>query len=83
MTMYDNIARVHKQIVEAKWRARTAKTSLSVSPNLVVHCEESIAFLAEEVLKVRAMVEDVPEKLEQTVKLVSDIEGLLGTKLKT
>lgn len=59
--MYDQIARVHKQLVEAKWRARTAKRPVPVSPAVVVHCEEAIVFLAGEILALRALVEKEEE----------------------
>lgn len=58
--MYDEIARVHKQIVEAKWRARSAGVQLQLKPVLLVHLEESIAFLAEELLKLQSGFEGEP-----------------------
>jgi len=59
--MYDEIARVHKQIVEAKWRAQSAGVQLQLKPVLLVHLEESMAFLAEELLKLGKLVESGPE----------------------
>lgn len=70
--MYERIVRVHKQIVEAKWRARTANQPIEVNPSLMLHCEEAITFLAEEVLKLRAIVEGIPEKLEETKKMLEN-----------
>ncbi len=57
--MYHAIAVVHKQIVEVKWRAWTTKTKIRFDPALILHCEEAIAFLAEEMLTLRSMVEGV------------------------
>jgi hypothetical protein len=56
--MYQRIADVHKRIVEIKWRARTAKAPIQVDPKLVLHCEEAVAFLAEELLELRSAAED-------------------------
>ena len=55
--MYDRIATTHKQIVEAKWRAQTAGKNIQLTGNLLMHHEDVIAFLAEEVLRLQAMVE--------------------------
>lgn len=55
--MYETIAKVHKQIVEAKWKARTVGTQMQISPMLMLHHEDSLAFLAEEVLRLTEMVE--------------------------
>lgn len=65
MTKYEKIAMVHKQIVEAKWRAKTAGGQIQINPMLIVHCEESITFLAGELLKLRALVEDAAGKAKQ------------------
>ena len=70
--MYDNIARVHKRIVEAKWRARTCNQPLKVDPGLMLHHDDCIAFLAEQVLKLQAIVESIPEKLEETKKMLQE-----------
>lgn len=61
MNMYGEIARVHKQIVEAKWRAKTAGAPLQLKPAVLLHLEASIAFLAEELLKLGKLVESGPE----------------------
>lgn len=63
--MYDTIAQVHKQIVEAKWRARSAKVEIQVHPNLVMHHEDALAFLAEEVLRLQVVLE---QKLESAIR---------------
>ncbi len=55
--MYDKIAKVHKGIVEAKWRAKTAGVQMQIQPILLVHLEESLAFLAEELLALQGAFE--------------------------
>lgn len=55
--MYETIAKVHRQMTEAKWRARTAGVEMRINPMLLVYCDEAIAFLAEELLKLRLEVE--------------------------
>lgn len=55
--MYQTIARVHRDIIEAKWKARTAKTGFNLRPEILIHLEESVAFLAEELLKLQTVVE--------------------------
>lgn len=71
-TMYKKIADVHSQVVEAKWRARTTNTQMSLKPAIVVHLEETVAFLAEELLKVTAIVQGIPEKLEETKRMLEE-----------
>lgn len=56
--MYATIAKVHRQLVEGKWRARTAGADFRFQPApVILHCEESIAFLAEELLGLRMDLE--------------------------
>lgn len=69
--MYGQIAKVHKELVEAKWRARTAGQPFQLRPEILLHLEESVTFLAEELLKLRKSVDDL--------EAVS--RGLLGGKL--
>ncbi len=57
--MYGKIAAVHGQIREAKFRAKTAGAQLQLKPELMLHLEESLAFLAEELLKLGKAVEDL------------------------
>lgn len=57
MKIYNEIGRTHKQIVEARWRARTAGKPMDVNPGLVLHCEQAVAFLAEEVLRLGVAME--------------------------
>ena len=64
---YEKIAKVHKQVVEAKWRATTAGGQVTVSPALLIHCEESITFLAGELLQVRSMLERVLSAMPKEV----------------
>lgn len=54
---YEKIAATHQQIVEAKWRAQTAGVKIQLTGNLLMHHEDAIAFLAEEVLRLQSMVE--------------------------
>ncbi|MEE9597961.1 MAG: hypothetical protein V3V96_14405 [Acidiferrobacterales bacterium] len=59
--MYDKIAAVHKQIVEAKWRAQSVQgTAVQLKPEILLHLEEAITFLAEEMLRMTAMIESFP-----------------------
>lgn len=55
--MYDRIVETHKRIVEAKWRAQTAGKKIQLTGNLLMHHEDAIAFLAEEVLKLQLQVD--------------------------
>ena len=57
--MYDKIAKTHKEIVQAKWRAQTAGVQIQLTGNLLMHHEDAIAFLAEEVLKLQSQVESL------------------------
>lgn len=57
--MYEKIATTHKQIVEAKWRAQTAGVQIQLTGNLLMHHEDAIAFLAEEVLRLQSQVESL------------------------
>jgi hypothetical protein len=68
--MYERIAVVHKQIVEAKWRSKTAGGQFSVKPEIILHLEKSVAFLAEELLELRSIVENPPTQLEKTQKIL-------------
>lgn len=54
VNMYDKIAEVHKRMVEIKWRAGRAKGQIVVGPDLVLHVEEAVTFLAGELLKLKA-----------------------------
>ncbi len=54
---YRKIAEVHAQIVQTKWQANTAGKPMHPTATLVFHCEEAIAFLAEELLELRAKAE--------------------------
>ncbi len=60
--MYQQIADVHRQLVEAKWQARTTKQPMQVSPKILFHFDEAITFLAEEVLELRKQVEKLEAK---------------------
>ena len=83
--MYDNIAKVHGQIREAKFRAKTAGVKIQLQPALLVHLEESVAFLAEELLGLRSIVESMlppkaaasPAQLEETKKMLQEQDGTL------
>ena len=55
--MYETIARVHKDILQVKWRAQTAGKQFGLLPSILPHLEESLAFLAEEILALQAAVE--------------------------
>lgn len=57
MRIYDEIGRVHRQIVEARLRAKMANQPMPLDPSLILHCEQAVAFLAEEVLKLGMLVE--------------------------
>lgn len=59
---YEAIARYHRQIVEAKYRALTTHRPFALKPEIVLHLEESLAFLAEELLELRAAVEKLEER---------------------
>jgi hypothetical protein len=73
MRIYDQIGRVHKQVVEAGHRARMAGQSMPVDPSLVLHCEQAIAFLAEEILRLGAILEKESDKgLGQDILLSED-----------
>ncbi len=54
---YQTIAVVHKQIVEYLKSSQMSGCPVALDARVVVHCEEAIAFLAQEVLELRAMVE--------------------------
>ncbi len=58
--LYDDIARVHRQIVEAR-RASMAGQTIVPDPGLMLHCEEAIAFLAKEVLRLESIID--PEEV--------------------
>lgn len=62
-TAYGDIAKFHASLVEAKWRARTAGVPAQLTvqniAEIAIHCEASIAFLAEELLKLGKTVEDL------------------------
>lgn len=64
MTMYTTIAKFHALLVEAKWKARTAGKAMDVTPldmiNIGLHNEAAIAFLAEELLTLGAIVAKTP-----------------------
>ncbi|GAI85844.1 unnamed protein product [marine sediment metagenome] len=70
--MYEKIAKVHKEIVEAKWRPHPPGTQMVINPTLMLHLEESLTFLAEEVLKSELRLDD----LETTLR------GILTGKLE-
>lgn len=57
MRKYDQIAQVHREIGEAVQRSQLASKPMSFDPILVLHCEQAVAFLAEEVLRLGALVE--------------------------
>lgn len=63
--MYGNIVRFHQGLVEARHRARIAGVPPKITNqdvvNIAMHCEASIAFLAEELLKLGKLVESGPE----------------------
>lgn len=84
MKMYEKIAKVHKDIVEAKWRARTTNTPFGLKPDILLHLEESVAFLAEEVLKLQSAFEDqlssaikegLGEALGMTAEVLENTKG--------
>lgn len=71
---YQKIADVHREIVEAKWKARNtaAQTGKPVPFGLtqktLVHLEESVAFLAEELLTLAVTFEsDLNAKIQAAV----------------
>ncbi len=53
MSGYEIIAAVHAQIRNAA----DANRSIAVDATLIFHCEQSIAFLAQELLELRTLVE--------------------------
>jgi hypothetical protein len=58
MAMYKNIAGVHKKMIEVVYQAKLTGRPPSVNAGVVLlHCEESIALLAEELLKLQAVFE--------------------------
>ncbi len=63
--MYGNIARFHQGLVEAHHRAKMAGVRPQITnqdiANIAMHCEASMAFLAEELLKLGKLVESGPE----------------------
>lgn len=62
--MYGKIALRHGQLRQAQRLAAIGKTAITLNaPRMLVDLEESIAFLAEEVLRLRAEVEEM--KLEK------------------
>lgn len=84
--MYQKIAEVHRQITAAKWKARQVGRQFSLRPEILLHLEESIAFLAEEVLELRAafesdMSELVKDGVERALGLTA--EALEATKAGT
>lgn len=57
--MYAQIAEVHARIVDAKWKARTGMGPAQVQPMpMLMHLEEAVHFLAEEMLECRKMIEE-------------------------
>lgn len=94
MTQYEKITKVHKDIVEAKWRAQTANVKFGLKPDILLHLEESVAFLAEELLKLSASVEalDAPElgdlglaepneALSGNLEMMKGVEGKIQTQM--
>lgn len=65
MRTYDEIGRVHRQLVEAGRRAQLANMRLNLDPSLIVHCEKGLAFLAEEVLRLFMAVDAVSAKVKK------------------
>lgn len=63
--MYRAIVNVHQEIRECAHKAQIAGVQPGLNAKQIVqillHCEASIAFLAEELLKLGAMVESGPE----------------------
>ncbi len=63
--MYGRIAKFHQGLVEAHHRAKIAGVSPQITNqdivNIAMHCESSMAFLAEELLKLGKLVESGPE----------------------
>lgn len=59
---YERIAAFHRRLMEAKWRAQTAGRQLNITPvdlmNIAMHAEQAVTFLAEEVLRLGAIVEE-------------------------
>jgi len=68
--MYTQIARVHSDLVQAKWRIRnTPKGQIRFDPGpMMMHCEESIAFLAEQVLQLHVTIDKLPGLLDESLK---------------
>lgn len=66
MRKYEQIAQVHRQIVEAGQRAAIASQPMSFDPGLILHCEQAVAFLAEEVLKLGTEMERLAATLEKS-----------------
>lgn len=80
---YQVIADVHRQVVEAKWKARTTNTQFGLRPEIVIHLEESVAFLAEELLKLQVMFDsDFKGMVKQGIEeaLVVTAEALKSTE---
>lgn len=59
---YETIARFHKTLMEIKWRANTAGVAAELSPQNIItmtlHCEQAVAFLAEEILRLARVIEE-------------------------
>ena len=61
--MYRKIAVVHADLERKRLLADLQGRPFAVHPGMVVHLDETVAFLAEEVLRLRAEVEEL--KLEK------------------
>ena len=67
---YAKIADVHKQLIEAKYKALTVGAPYQLEPGIVLHLEESLAFLAEELLICRSLLEGESAKLKELAEWV-------------
>lgn len=67
---YETIARFHKTLMEIKWRAKTSGVSANLSPQDIItmnlHCEQAVAFLAEEILRLATAIEAGSFQTQQT-----------------
>ena len=70
---YTRIADVHKQVLQAKWMAKTKGGKLLLSPEILGHLEEAVAFLAQELLTNQAENEKRLNALEATAKELLDV----------
>lgn len=68
---YEKIVAFHRQLMEAKWRAQTAGQQLKLTPHdivqVAIHAEESVAFLAEEILRLSVALEQVVQETSENV----------------